>query len=1051
MAQLNRTVLVVDDFCPDRETYQRYLLTDSDYAYTVLEAQSGKKGLALCQKHKIDAILLDFYLPDIDALEFIQELKFQKNSCFPPIVIITGCGNEAIIVKAIKSGASDFLVKGKTTAKDIRSAIASAIENAELQRKLKASEERFRISVENMLDCFGVFSAMRDESGQIVDFRIDYLNAAALESHFITRADIGKSLSELLPSHYESGLFAEYCQVVQTGKTLVKEDLIYTDTFGGEYLTRVYELHANKLEDGIVVSWRDITQRKQSEIALLESERRFRAIFDSAFQFIGLLAPDGIVLEANETSLNFGGLTRADVLNRPFWETRWWTINSETQIELQQAILRASTGEFVRYEVDVLGADDRVITIDFSLKPVRDEAGNIVLLIPEGRDITDKRKTEEQLQQSQHFIQSIAETIPGLLYVHDLIERCNVYINRQTTELLGYTPEQIQAMGASVLPSLIHPDDLPRVAAHLQRFNTASDTDILEFEYRMQHANGEWHWLCSREIIFKRTELGLPQQIVGICQDITERKNIELALVKANERFEFAASAVNCIIYDWDLQSNIVERSRGLTDLLGYTIQEAEPTSKWWSEIIHPDDYRLIHQTRDEMWTTIATQNRSCLEYRVRHKHGHYIWVQDVNYVVRDNAGNAIRIVGSSSDITQRKLAEESLRENQQLLQTIINAISAAVYVKDLQTRHLLANREFETIFNLSQSEILGKTNYELFPKEIADLLTANDHEVLKQKQAVQIEEIVVVNNELRTYLSVKAPLIHNDGTPYAICGVSTDITERKQIEKEREELLVQAQAARSEAEAANRSKDEFIAVVSHELRSPLNSILGWAKLLQTRKFDADTTNRALLTIERNAKAQSQLIEDLLDISRMVRGNLRLNLTSVNLATVITVALDMVNPAAQAKQIDIQSQLDDTIGEVSGDFNRLLQIIVNLLTNAIKFTPNNGQVKIKLYLEPTTVASNQAPTAVIKVTDTGIGIRLDFLPYVFERFSQADNTTRRTKDGLGLGLAIVSNLVELHGGTISADSRGEGLGATFTVQLPLISSPVTTSFESLSL
>lgn len=925
MAQQNRTVLVVDDFCPDRETYQRYLLSDSDYAYTVLEAESGKKGLALCQKYKIDAILLDFYLPDVDGLEFIEELKTQTNSRFPPVIVITSYGNEAIIVKVIKSGAEDFLVKERATKKQIQLSIANAIENAELQRKLQASEERFRISVENMLDCFGIFSAMRDESGHIEDFRIDYLNAAALESNRMTKADIGKRLCKVLPCHHESGLFTEYCQVVETGTPLVKEDLICTDFFGGEYLTRAYEVRVNKLEDGIVASWRDITQRKRAEIALVENERRFRAIFDSTFQFIGLLSPEGILLEANQTALDFGGFTRADVVNRPFWEARWWTINCETQIQLQQAINRAASGEFVRYEVDVLGAGSRVATIDFSLKPVRDEAGNIVLLIPEGRDITDKKKTEEQLCRSQHFIQRIAETTPGLLYVHDLIERRNVYINRNATEQLGYTPEQIYAMEASVLPSLIHPDDFAGVPRHLERFNTASDTDILEFEYRMQHANGEWRWFCSREIIFKRTEFGLPQQIVGISQDITERKSIELALAKANERFELAADAVNCIIYDWDLQNDTIERSRGITELLGYTIEEAESTPQWWAKIIHPDDYFLVRQRCDEVRGIIAKQDRNCLEYRVRHKNGDYIWVQDINYVVRDNAGNPIRIVGSSHDITQQKC-----------------------------------------------------------------------------------------------------------------------------LQQEREKLLVQAEAARSEAEAANRSKDEFIAVVSHELRSPLNSILGWAKLLQTRKLDTGNTNRALETIERNAKAQSQLIEDLLDISRMVSGNLRLNLTSVNVATAINAAVDMVSLAAQAKQINIQSWFNDTTAQVSGDFNRLQQIFVNLLTNAIKFTPSNGEVQIELYLEPTTVVGKQAGTAVVKVTDTGIGISPDFLPYIFERFRQACNTTQRAKDGLGLGLAIVRNLVELHGGTITADSRGEGLGTTFTVQLPLISSPIYTTTPSIN-
>jgi PAS domain S-box-containing protein len=903
MAQQNRTVLIVDNFSPDRETYHRYLLTDSDYAYNVLEAESGKEGLALCQRDKIDAILLDFWLPDIDGLEFIKQLKTKTGSHFPPVIMITGHGNEATIVKAIKSGAEDFLVKGKATETEIRLSIANAIENAELQRKLQASEERFRISVENMLDCFGVFSAIRDLSGRIVDFQIDYLNAAALESNRMTKADIGKYLCKILPSHRLNGLFVEYCRVVETGEPLVKEDLIYTDTFGGEYLTRAYEVRVNKLEDGFVASWRDITARKQAEIALVESERRFRAIFDSTFQFIGLLSPDGILLEANQTAIDFGGFARADVVNRPFWEARWWTINPETQAELQQAIVRAVDGEFVRYEVDVLGAGDRIITIDFSLKPVWDETGKVVLLIPEGRDITNKKKAEEQLRQSQHFIQRIAEAIPGLLYVYDLIEKRNVYINCHATEQLGYSPEQIQAMGASVAPSLIHPDDLAEFSAHLERFNSASNTDILEFEYRIKDTNGEWSWFCSREIIFQRNQLDLPQQILGISQDITERKQAEATL-----RGLFDSDLIGIVF--WNIQGQITNANTTFQQMTGYTREEIQAGNIYYQDITPPEYHEL---DAEKFQALVRGESRTPTQKE---------------YICKD--GRRIPILLGCSFL----------------------------------------------------------------------------------------------------------PGYSDRGVAFVL-----DISEQKLLQQEREELLVQAQAARFEAETANRSKDEFIAVISHELRSPLNSILGWTKLLQTRKFDAAATNHALEIIERNAKTQSQLIEDLLDISRIVRGNLRLNLTSVNLVSMITEALDMLNPAAQAKQINIQSQLDETIRQVSGDFNRLQQILTNLLTNAIKFTPNRGQVRIELYSEPTDVMDHPG-TAVIKVTDSGIGINPDFLPYVFEPFRQVGNTTRRTKDGLGLGLAIVRNLVELHGGRITADSQGEGLGATFTVKLPLICSDI---------
>ncbi|MBV9386721.1 MAG: response regulator [Chroococcidiopsidaceae cyanobacterium CP_BM_ER_R8_30] len=251
----------------------------------------------------------------------------------------------------------------------------------------------------------------------------------------------------------------------------------------------------------------------------------------------------------------------------------------------------------------------------------------------------------------------------------------------------------------------------------------------------------------------------------------------------------------------------------------------------------------------------------------------------------------------------------------------------------------------------------------------------------------------------------------------------------RQQAETERAQLLAREQAARAAAETANRVKDEFLAVLSHELRSPLNAILGWSKLLKDRKFDAATTARAIDIIERNARLQAELIEDLLDISRILQGKLSLQVSPVDLRQPIEAAIDTMRLAAQAKSIQIQAELNPSGAIVNGDPNRLQQIVWNLLANAIKFTPQGGRVLIRLEVSDL--------MAQIQVSDTGKGIAPDFLPYIFEYFRQADSSLTRTQGGLGLGLAIARHLVELHGGNILADSLGDGLGATFTVQLPL--------------
>jgi signal transduction histidine kinase/DNA-binding response OmpR family regulator len=266
------------------------------------------------------------------------------------------------------------------------------------------------------------------------------------------------------------------------------------------------------------------------------------------------------------------------------------------------------------------------------------------------------------------------------------------------------------------------------------------------------------------------------------------------------------------------------------------------------------------------------------------------------------------------------------------------------------------------------------------------------------------------------------------------------EITERKNAEEERAELLVRERAARAEAEQANRTKDEFLAVLSHELRTPLSAILGWSHLVRTGKLDEPQMSRAFETIERNARSQSQLIDDLLDVSRIITGKLQIEPRAVDLCTVIEAAIDAVRPASETKGVRFETALDPAACVVPGDANRLQQIFWNLFSNAIKFTPENGQVSVKLERVGSRVR--------VSVRDSGIGITPEFLPYIFDRFRQADGSTTRAHGGLGLGLAIVKHLVQLHNGEVEVASMGKDEGATFTVNLPLASPAASKSSES---
>src|SRR4029079_19534115 len=266
-------------------------------------------------------------------------------------------------------------------------------------------------------------------------------------------------------------------------------------------------------------------------------------------------------------------------------------------------------------------------------------------------------------------------------------------------------------------------------------------------------------------------------------------------------------------------------------------------------------------------------------------------------------------------------------------------------------------------------------------------------------------------------------------GEPQCYVSIKRDITARKKTEEKLAQLLVRDRAARADAEKANRLKDEFLATLSHELRTPLNAVIGWSRILKAGRLDNESSTHAIEVIERNAWAQKQIIEDILDVSRVITGKLQLHLGPVDLISVVMAALDAVRPALEVKDIKIQTHFQEGLKIIAGDCDRLQQVVWNLLSNASKFTPVGGTVGVRISQDETYVQ--------IQVRDTGPGIAADFLPHVFERFRQADGSTTRTHGGLGLGLAIVRHLVELHGGVITADNRSDGPGAIFSVKLRL--------------
>ena len=382
--------------------------------------------------------------------------------------------------------------------------------------------------------------------------------------------------------------------------------------------------------------------------------------------------------------------------------------------------------------------------------------------------------------------------------------------------------------------------------------------------------------------------------------------------------------------------------------------------------------------------------------------------------------------------------AKEALRASEERLRAIFDQAAVGICIAGLDGRYVEMNRKFCEVLGYDEGELRRLTFRDItFPEDmeataraIEDLVAGRIDHYVMEKRYRRRDASSIWGRATVTMLRDAA------GRATQFIGVIEDISKRRAAEDgvrkaadERKLLLESERAARAGAERANRMKDEFLATLSHELRTPLSSILGWAHLLRSRPPSAEELHKGLETIERNARVQTQLIEDLLDMSRITSGKVRLDVQPVLPASFIEAAVETVRPAAEAKGIRLGTMLDPSAGPVSGDPGRLQQVIWNLVNNAIKFTPSNGRVQVVLERVDSHIE--------ISVADTGVGIEPQFLDHVFERFRQADASSTRHFGGLGLGLSIVRHLVELHGGTVRAHSAGIGKGSTFTVHLPL--------------
>ena len=391
-------------------------------------------------------------------------------------------------------------------------------------------------------------------------------------------------------------------------------------------------------------------------------------------------------------------------------------------------------------------------------------------------------------------------------------------------------------------------------------------------------------------------------------------------------------------------------------------------------------------------------------------------------------AGSIADLTSLALEESERRRTERALADSERRFRRIVETSLEGIWEIDAETRIVYANRRMAEMLGYEIEDLLGRKAFDFVHP---DSHAPGQESWGRRQQGVgERAEFLFVRKDgsLIWGDSSAMPSYDADGRFAGAVALVTDVTGRKRAEAELVEALARERAARADAEAASRTKDEFLATVSHELRTPLNAIASWLYLLRQARPDPAMLERGLATIERNVRAQAQLIDDILDVSRIVRGNLALAVGPVDLGAVLRQVLDSLRPAAEAKGVLVATEVDAAATTLGGDPDRLQQVVWNLLSNAIKFTPGGGRVEVRI--------ERQGSHVHLVVADTGQGISPEFLPYVFERFRQADASTTRAHGGLGLGLAIVRHLVELHGGTVDVESAGPGRGSRFTVVLP---------------
>ncbi|WP_071190003.1 PAS domain S-box protein [Trichormus sp. NMC-1] len=851
MAISHYLILILENSSEDRLLYCNYLAQDIATTYDFIETETGAEALTQLEQTSPDLILLDYQLPDMDALEFLNQLRLQSGSIKIPVIMLTQQGDETIAVQAMKSGVQDYLIKSKLTSSGLHRAVHTTLEKTRLIEQIRMQEQQQQLlagislhirqflrleeilstavqDVREFLKADRVMVSQFDSqmNGKIVAESVlpqwkTFLNCEIQDSCFRENQAIAylNGKIQAISDIHHAGLKASYINILEQFQ--VKANLVVPILFNTEVTdqsastyqlwgllivhqcsgTREWEtnelgiLQQLSVQMAVAIQQAELYQNLQNLNTSLEqkvqkrtkelqaNERRFRAIFDNTFHLTGLLTTAGIVLEVNQTALNFGGQQLEDVINRPFWETYWWTISQSTQEKLTQAIALAAQGElFIRYEVDILGAGGQISTIDFSLRPLKDESEQIVMLIAEGRDISDKKRLERERQEALKALQASEAELRGLFNamvdVILVIDKQGRYLKIAPTN-----PDKLYRPAEELLGKTLHEVFPHHLADQFVSIieQTLTTQQFSECEYSLQIGNQEVWFGAKVSPISAETVIWAARDITAAKRNEIIRQQTERALQESQILLQFVMDSLPIAIFWKDRNCRYLGCNRQL--LLDAGLSSA-------AEIIGKTDFDLVwreqaplYQADDRIVMESGTPKFNIEQTFTKHGNIHR-WLNTNKIPMQNADGEIIGVVASYEDMTERKLIKLALQESEQRYATLVTSAPVGIYRADTEGNCLYVNDRWCEIAGLTPEEAAGLGWSSGLHPEDRDMISAEWDRCTQTGGTFSLEYRFLRPDGVETWVFGQAVQEKNlDGKMTGYVGTITDISTRKQAE----------------------------------------------------------------------------------------------------------------------------------------------------------------------------------------------------------------------------------------------------------------------------